>query len=116
VPVYSYRFNYVVTPMRGEWLDGPLHATDIPFSMNTVRAKHGDGLAPADLAVANMMHRYWVNFVATGNPNGPGLPDWPAYDAGADVLMDFATDGTPRAVADPRKARLDSYSAAVGRD
>lgn len=115
VPVYQYRFDYVVTPMRAEWGDGPLHATDIPFSMDTVRAKYGDGLAPADLAVANMMHRYWVDFVATGNPNGPGLPEWPAYDRATDLLMDFATDGVPRAVADPRQARLDAWSVAAGR-
>jgi para-nitrobenzyl esterase len=114
-PVYSYRFNYVVTPMRSEWLDGPLHATDIPFSMDTVRAKYGDQLAPADLAVANMTHHYWVNFVRSGDPNGPGLPEWPRYDAAADLLMDFATDGIPRAVADPRKARLDAWAEAMGR-
>jgi len=115
-PVFSYRFNYVVTPMRGEWLEGPLHATDIPFSMDTVRAKYGDQLAPADLAVANMMHRYWVNFVRSGDPNGPGLPEWPRYDPAADALLDFATDGIPRAVADPRKARLDAHAAAAGRE
>ena len=114
-PVYEYRFNYVVTPMRSEWPDGPLHATDIPFSMDTVRAKYGDKLAPPDLAVANMMHHYWVNFVRSGDPNGPGLPEWPRYDAATDVLLDFATDGIPRAVADPRKARLDAWAAAMGR-
>ena len=115
-PVYAYRFNYVVTPMRGEWLEGPLHATDIPFSMATVRAKYGDQLAPTDLAVANMMHHYWVNFVRSGDPNGPGLPEWPRYDPAADVLLDFATDGIPRAVADPRRAKLDAHAAAAGRE
>jgi para-nitrobenzyl esterase len=26
------------------------------------------------------MSTYWANFAKTGNPNGNGLPDWPAYN------------------------------------
>ena len=29
--------------------------------------------------VSEMMMAYWVNFAANGNPNGTGLPPWPAY-------------------------------------
>ena len=26
------------------------------------------------------MMSYWVNFATRGDPNGAGLPSWPAYD------------------------------------
>lgn len=35
---------------------------------------------------------YWANFAASGNPNGPGLPQWPAYGGDANVL-EFSADG-----------------------
>ena len=35
--------------------------------------------SPADRAVSDEMSSYWVNFAKTGDPNGKGLPQWPAF-------------------------------------
>jgi para-nitrobenzyl esterase len=104
-PAYEYRFSYVAESMRKQWKGAP-HATEIPFVFDTVAARYGKDLASADKTIAEAANAYWVNFAKTGNPNGPGLPEWPAYSPKTDMLMDFSSNG-PGAAADPWRERLD---------
>ena len=36
----------------------------------------------ADRQLAQLMARYWTNFVKSGDPNGDELPRWPTFDSG----------------------------------
>ena len=81
---------------------------------DTVAAKYGKDLTAQDEATAQAANAYWANFAKTGDPNGPGLPNWPAYDAKGDAIMDFTPTG-PAGKADPWKARLDLTAAAADR-
>jgi para-nitrobenzyl esterase len=110
---YEYRFSYVADSMKGEWKTGAPHATEIPYVFDTVSAKYGKDLTARDEAVAKAANTYWANFAKTGDPNGPGLPRWPAYSASSDGIMDFRADGIPAGGPDPWKARLDVAAAAA---
>ena len=46
----------------------------------------------ADRTLAEEMSEYWFNFASTGNPNGKGLPAWPAF-TGAEPRVQYL--GTP---------------------
>jgi para-nitrobenzyl esterase len=111
VPVYVYRFSYVQEAMRQVWPDGAPHASEIPYVFDTLgTAAFGtQPLQPSreDQAVARKLNSYWVNFARTGNPNGPGLPNWPSYQPNKDEILDFRPDGSQLAAPDPWKARLD---------
>ncbi len=103
--VWLYRFGYVASSMRKEWGGAP-HATDIPYFMNTVAAKYGSALTPADADAARQMSGYLANFVKKGNPNGARLPAWRKFDQSAS-LLNFSSDHGPVSMADPLKEQLD---------
>ncbi len=42
----------------------------------------------SDLEISEAMGTYWTNFAKYGDPNGPGVPEWPAFsDANPQVMI-----------------------------
>lgn len=107
-PVYEYRFSYVASSLEQTQFGrmGAMHASEIPYVFNTVRAHYGKETSRADEAMARAMHEYWVSFAKTGRPDPAGLPAWPAYHERSDELMNFTEQG-PKPEADPWRKRLD---------
>jgi len=103
-PAYLYYFSRV--PPGGELARhyGAFHASEISYAFGTPdigRRPWNDD----DKKLSDIMSSYWVNFAATGNPNGPGLPVWPQYDEKKDVAMGMGDRIEPIPV--PNKAALD---------
>ena len=60
---------------------------------------------PEDRRAAEVVSSYWVNFAKNGNPNGPGLPDWPAYSGRNGAVMRLGPQ--PSAGPDPHLVRYE---------
>jgi para-nitrobenzyl esterase len=99
-PGYLYYFSFVPSAQRSG-SPGALHAAEIGLLFGRVSGA-GD---PQTKDVGETMRSYWINFARTGDPNGPGLPEWPAYDAATDRWL--VIDETPAARAGVIKDRLD---------
>jgi para-nitrobenzyl esterase len=78
-PVYRYRFEQVPPATPGESSHGAYHSADIEYVFETLDWKHLPWTA-GDRKVSDMISSYWTNFAKNGNPNGPGLPEWPGYN------------------------------------
>jgi para-nitrobenzyl esterase len=112
-PAYIFLFSYVPAAMKERMRFGPGHGTDISFVFDDLRVPQGGTAAPEDKEVARIMNSYWVNFAKTGNPNGPGLSNWPVYNPKTNELLEVQRDGKAVGKPDPTKARLDVIEKAV---
>ncbi|MEX0903144.1 MAG: carboxylesterase family protein [Pseudohongiellaceae bacterium] len=52
------------------------HFMEVQYVFNNL----DDSVSQTDKDIARLMNDYWVQFAATGSPNGDGLPNWPVYD------------------------------------
>ena len=83
--------------------DGAPHGAEVLY----VFANLGADALPEDIKVSDLMQRYWINFASTGDPNGPGLPHWPAFNREAKTAMIF--EQTPTARPLPQADRIASF-------
>lgn len=85
---------------------GAYHSGELAYVFDNLD-KVGVGWDDDDHKLAELMADYWVSFARDGNPNGDGLPDWPAYNPATDVVQ--VLDVNTGAAVHPAKSRLDIF-------
>lgn len=87
---------------------GAYHSGELAYVFDNLDLV-GLGWDAGDHALSELMADYWVSFARNGNPNGDGLPQWPAYDPATDVVQ--IIDANVQSAVHPRKAKLDQLEA-----
>jgi para-nitrobenzyl esterase len=135
-PVYRYYYSHPRPPMtpemgnavaglaggviRGEQAaatprpptpKGAVHSADIEYAMGNLSTNKVYAWTPDDQKVSETFLGYFANFVKNGDPNGPGLPEWPAMNgtSGEQVMHIDVTSKAQPAAHRARYELLDSW-------
>ncbi|HWL16068.1 MAG TPA: carboxylesterase family protein, partial [Opitutus sp.] len=87
---------------------GMPHGVDVPYVFQTLD-RADKNLTPGDFAISETVATYWTNFAKRGDPNGPGVPAWPAFTDRDRHVMWFHDEAKPGLV--PSAASLEVLDA-----
>ena len=109
-PVYYYFFAKA-RPAKRDGSAGPdagaVHSGEIEYALGNLATNHVYAWTEADHKTSTTMEGYFANFIKTGNPNGPGLPHWPAAAPKDGGLLRQVIDANPHTIIDRKAARYE---------
>jgi para-nitrobenzyl esterase len=71
---------------------GAHHAAELRYVFETLDAAGGLGLDKKDRTLSKTIAAAWIRFAKTGDPNGEGLPAWPAYATTKDEHLELGDE------------------------
>ena len=90
-PVYRYYYVHprpaAKDPVANPPHPGAVHSSEIEYALGNLATNQVYVWTPQDDSVSSAIQAYFANFVKTGNPNGAGLPTWPAAGPGNVTVM-----------------------------
>ena len=87
----TFRYQFSRGSKRGFLQSlGAHHGCELAFLFQRPAARDDDG----EMGISRTIGRYWINVAAAGDPNGQGLPAWPAYRLDSEEMVDFAADAS----------------------
>ena len=104
-PVYLYFWEHA-PPGKNHDVQGAYHGSEIEFEFDHPRTPDEMWTAD-DQRVGDVMSSYWSNYAKTGDPNGPGLAKWAAWNDKTDQVMELGDRNGPMPLAD--KAKVDFW-------
>lgn len=111
-PTYYYLFAHPRPPMRPEMGNavpglaggvmtnspstthpqpqsrGAVHSAEIEYALGNLASNKVYAWTPEDYQISKLMQTYFANFIKSGSPNGPGLPNWPEFDSGERLVIE----------------------------
>jgi para-nitrobenzyl esterase len=98
-PVYRFRFDRPVPLPAGTTIAGVKglagHFWELEYVFGALDTKKAAWTAE-DRKASEEVAAYFANFIKTGNPNGAGLPKWPAFGKSHQVMhLDAASHAAP---------------------
>jgi para-nitrobenzyl esterase len=110
---FIYYFNHGQPRVEGPFknIEGAAHTEEMIYVFDHLSQRQLPW-TDSDRSLAHIMSTYWTNFAKYGDPNGPGVPEWPAYSTSTLATMHFndVPEAAPVANLDKLKV-LDAYFA-----
>ncbi len=85
--LFEYQFTHVLSIEPNM---GAFHGLELIFVFHSITNIRLFNATKKEVKLADRMVEYWTNFAKKGDPNGKGLPKWPAYtlDGDKNITLD----------------------------